>query len=263
MKILFIGDIFGNAGKRVLAQRLEALRKERGIDLCVANAENIAGGKGITHNLLKKLYKFGVDVVTGGNHSLACADSYDDYTGDPRLLRPHNLPPGNIGKGVAVHTLADGRKIGVVNLLGRTFSPEAFDCPLRTGLLAVERLREETPCILVDMHAEATSEKRALAHYLNGKVSAVVGTHTHVQTADEKILENGTAYITDVGMTGPEDSVIGMKKDLVVKRFLLQTHVRFEPAEGQPMLNAVIIDIDDASGRAASIERIYERITFV
>lgn len=263
MKILFIGDIFGNDGKRVLAQRLEPLRKEHGIDVCIANAENIAGGKGLTHNLLKKLYKFGVDVVTGGNHSFACPDSYDDYGADPCLLRPLNLPPGNIGRGSTVFALPDGRKIGVVNLLGRTFSPEAFDCPLRAGLGAAQQLLSETPCIVVDMHAEATSEKRALAHYLDGKVSAVLGTHTHVQTADEKILEHGTAYLSDVGMTGPEDSIIGMKKDLVVKRFLLQTHVRFEPAEGLPMLNAVIVDIDDASGKAVSIERVYERITFV
>jgi hypothetical protein len=257
MKILFIGDIFGNTGKRVLAQRREKLLEERSIDVC------IAGGKGITHNLLKKLYKFGVNVITGGNHSLACPDSYDDYGSDPFLLRPYNLPPGNIGKGTAIFTLADGRKIGVVNLLGRTFSQEAFDCPFRMGQAAVEQVRAETPCIVVDMHAEATSEKRAFAHFMDGKVSAVVGTHTHVQTADEKILDNGTAFITDAGMTGPEDSVIGTKKDLVVKRFLLQTHVRFEPAEGRPMLNAVIIDIDDASGKALSIERIFERITLV
>jgi metallophosphoesterase (TIGR00282 family) len=263
MKILFIGDIFGNTGKRVLAQRLENLIAERSVDVCIANAENIAGGKGITHNLLKKLYKFGVNVITGGNHSLACQDSYPDYAADPFLLRPHNLPPGNIGKGTTVFTLPDGRKLGVVNILGRTFSQEAFDCPFRLGLAAVEALRTETPCIVADIHAEATSEKRAFAHYLDGKVSAVVGTHTHVQTADEKILGHGTAFITDVGMTGPEDSVIGTKKDLVVKRFLLQTYVRFEPAEGLPMLNAVVIDIDEESGKALSIERIYERMVFV
>jgi 2',3'-cyclic-nucleotide 2'-phosphodiesterase len=262
MKILFIGDIFGNTGKRVLAERLESIVVEKSIDVCVANAENIAGGKGITANLRKKLYKFGVNVITGGNHSLACPDSYNDYASDPNMLRPHNLPPGNIGKGSAIFTLPDGRKLGVINLLGRTFSQEQYDCPFRTGLAAVEELLRSTPCILVDFHAEATSEKRALAHYLDGKASALLGTHTHVQTADEKILLNGTAFITDVGMTGAEDSAIGMKTDIVVKRFLLQTHVRFEPAEGGPMLNAVIIDINDSTGRANAIERIYERIAF-
>ncbi len=262
MKILFIGDIFGNTGKRIVAQCLPSLMLQRSIDVCIANAENIAGGKGITHNLIKKLHKFGVQVITGGNHSLVCPDSYDDYAADPCLLRPHNLPPGNIGKGTSVLTLPDNRKIGVINLLGRTFSQEQFDCPFRTGLAAIEAMRSLTPCIVVDFHAEATSEKRAFAHFIDGKVSAVLGTHTHVQTADEKILEHGTAYITDVGMTGPEDSVIGTKKDLVVKRFLLQTHVRFEPAEDRPMLNAAVVDVDEPSGKAVAVERIYERITF-
>jgi 2',3'-cyclic-nucleotide 2'-phosphodiesterase len=259
MKILFIGDVFGNTGKRVLAERLEALIRERSIDVCVANGENMAGGKGITHNLIKKLYKFGVNVITGGNHSFACPDSCEDYANDPCLIRPLNLPPGNTGRGSTVFTLADGRKIGIINLLGRTFSQEQYDCPFRTGKQAIDEIRKITPYILVDFHAEATSEKRAFAHYVDGLVSAVAGTHTHVQTADEKILTNGTAFISDAGMTGPEDSVIGTKKDLVVKRFLLQTHVRFEPSDDGPMLNGVLIDTDD-SGRATGIERIYERI---
>ena len=262
MKILFIGDIFGNTGKRVLAERLESLMQQRAIDVCVANAENIAGGRGITHNLLKKLHKFGVTVITGGNHSLACPDSFEDYQKEPLLLRPINMPPGNLGKGSAIHTLADGRKLGIINVQGRTFFQEQYDCPFRTSLAAVEEMTRITPCLVVDFHAEATSEKRALAHFLDGKVSAVIGTHTHVQTADESVSASGTAFITDAGMTGPEDSVIGMKKEQVVSRFLLQTHVRFEPASGLPMLNAVIIDIEDSTGRAHTIERLYERITF-
>jgi 2',3'-cyclic-nucleotide 2'-phosphodiesterase len=262
MKILFIGDIFGNTGKRVLAERLEKLIAERGIDVCVANAENLAGGRGITHNLLKKLHKFGVTVVTGGNHSLACPDSFEDYQKEPLLLRPINMPPGNIGKGSAIHTLADGRKLGVINVMGRTFFQERYDCPFRASLAAVEEMRAATPCIVVDFHAEATSEKRALACFLDGKVSAVIGTHTHVQTADESVSAAGTAFITDAGMTGPEDSVIGMKKEQVISRFLLQSHVRFEPAADLPMLNAVIVDIDEATGRARTIERVYERMTF-
>jgi 2',3'-cyclic-nucleotide 2'-phosphodiesterase len=262
MKILFIGDIFGNTGKRVLAQRLEKLISERSIDVCIANAENIAGGRGITQNLLKKLHKFGVQVITGGNHSFACPDSYEDYEKEPFLLRPINMPQGNIGKGKAIYTLADDRKLGVINVMGRTFFAEQYDCPFRTSLAAANEISQTTRCIIVDFHAEATSEKRVLAHYLDGKVSAVLGTHTHVQTADESVSKSGTAFITDVGMTGPEDSAIGMKKEQVTRRFLLQTHVRFEPATDLPMLNAVIVDIQDQTGKATSIERIYERMTF-
>jgi metallophosphoesterase (TIGR00282 family) len=262
MKILFIGDIFGTTGKRVLAERLPGIIEERSIDVCIANAENIAGGRGITHNLLKKLYKFGVHVITGGNHSLACPDSFDDFSTDPFLLRPLNMPPGNIGKGTAVFSLPDGRTLGVISLLGRTFFHEQFDCPFRTGMAAINEMAAATRCIIVDFHAEATSEKKAFACYVDGKVSAVLGTHTHVQTADEAVTDAGTAFITDVGMTGPEESIIGMKKDAVVKKFLLQTHVRFEPAASRPMLNAVAVEIDDATGKALSIVRIYERITF-
>ena len=262
MKIIFIGDIFGNTGKRVLAERLEKLIQERSIDVCIANAENIAGGKGVTHNLLKKLHKFGVKIITGGNHSFASPDSFEDYDKEPYLLRPINMPPGNIGKGSVVYTLPDDRKLGVINVMGRTFFAEQYDCPFRSSIAAVEEIAKTTRCIVVDFHAEATSEKQALAHFLDGKVSAVIGTHTHVQTADESVSKAGTAFITDVGMTGPEDSVIGMKKEHVTRRFLLQTHVRFEPATGNPMLNAVIVDIDDATGKALAISRIYERMTF-
>jgi Uncharacterized protein conserved in bacteria len=262
MKILFIGDIFGNTGKRVLAQCLPKIIEERSIDVCVANAENIAGGRGITHNLLKKIHKFGVQVITGGNHSLASPDSFNDFATDPFLLRPLNMPPGNVGKGAALFPLPDGRTLGVISLLGRTFFQEQFDCPFRMGMAAVNEMAAATRCIIVDFHAEATSEKKAMAQYLDGKVSAVLGTHTHVQTADEAISEKGTASITDVGMTGPEESIIGMKRDAVVKKFLLQTHVRFEPAIARPMLNAVVIEIDDTTGFARSITRLYERITF-
>ena len=262
MRLLFIGDIFSTIGRRVLADRLPALLEERQIDVCVANAENAAGGRGLTGNLWKKLRKYGVNAVTGGNHSFSIPDSVYKFMDEPLVLRPHNYPPGNIGKGTALCPLPDGRLLGIVNLQGRTFVHESLDCPFRTGLAAVEELREKTPCILVDFHAEATSEKGALARYLDGKVSAVLGTHTHVQTADERILPGGTAFLTDVGMTGPEDSIIGMKHDQVIRRFLLQTHVRFEPSESGAMLNAVVIDIDDATGKAVSIERIFDRVTF-
>jgi metallophosphoesterase (TIGR00282 family) len=260
MKIFFIGDVFGNLGKRVLAERLPTFLKEHAIDVCVANGENIAGGKGITHNLISKLRKFGVNVITGGNHSFANADAFDDFEKDPFVLRPHNFPPGNPGKGTALYTLPDGRTLGVINLQGRVFFNEDLDCPFRIGMAAIEELARATKAIVVDLHAEATSEKKAFAAYVDGKASAVFGTHSHVQTADETTSAAGTAYISDAGMTGAEDSIIGMKKESVIKKFLLQTPVRFEPSESGPMLNGVVVDIDDSTGKALSITRIYERI---
>lgn len=262
MKILFIGDIFGNTGRRVLSERLPSLIEEQHIDCCIGNGENAAGGRGLTGNLFKKLRKYGIQVITGGNHSFSIPDHDTSFMNNDLVLRPLNFPPGNIGHGSVVFTLESGLKVGVVNLLGRTFSNECIDCPFRTGKAAVEEIRAVTPIILVDFHAEATSEKLAFANYVDGMVSAVVGTHTHVQTADEKILPGGTAYISDTGMTGPEDSIIGMAKEQVLKKFVLQTHVRFEPSEKGPMLNAVIIDVDETDGKARSISRIYERITF-
>jgi 2',3'-cyclic-nucleotide 2'-phosphodiesterase len=262
MRLFFIGDIFGSAGKRVLAARLPAFLSEQSIDLCIANAENIAGGHGITGNLLGKLHKFGVNIVTGGNHSFANPDCFDDYANDPHFLRPHNYPPGNVGKGTTLFTFPGNRTIGVLNLQGRVFFGEHLDCPFRTGLAAVEKLLESTKMIIVDFHAEATSEKKALFAFLDGKISALIGTHTHVQTADEIVSAAGTAYITDAGLTGPEDSAIGMKTEGVIRRFLLQTQVRFEPSEQQPMLNGVVIDIDETSGKATSIKRVYERMQF-
>ncbi len=262
MKIFFIGDVFGNLGKRILAERLPSFIQEHSIDVCIANGENVAGGKGLTHNLIGKLRKFGVNVITGGNHSFANADGLDDLANDPFVLRPHNFPPGNVGKGTALYTLADGRTLGIVNLQGRVFFNEDLDCPFRTGEAAIRELSSRTRAIVVDFHAEATSEKKALAAYIDGTVSAIIGTHTHVQTADERISAAGTASITDAGMTGAEDSIIGMKKEQVIRRFLLQTPVRFEPSDDGPVLCGVIVDIDDASGKAASISRVYERIRF-
>ncbi len=262
MKILFIGDIFGTCGKRVLAERLPSLIKEQSIDVCVANGENIAGGKGITHNLVGKLRKFGVSVITGGNHSFANADALADFANDPFVLLPHNYPPGNIGKGVALYTLPDGRTLGVVNLLGRVFFAESLDCPFRTGESAIAELSGSTKAIIVDFHAEASSEKKAFAAYVDGKASAVIGTHTHVQTADECVSAAGTAYLTDAGMTGAQDSIIGMKKEQVIRKFLLQTPAHFEPGDEGPALCGAIIHIDDATGRALSISRVNERIGF-
>lgn len=262
MKLLFIGDVFSATGRRVLAQRLSGLIAERQIDFCIANGENAAGGRGLTGAMFKKLRKYGVHVATGGNHSFTIPDNATEFMNWPEVLRPHNYPPGNPGTGIGCYTLPDGRTIGVINLQGRTYLHESIDCPFRAAEAAIAELSLKTKCIFVDFHAETTSEKGALARFLDGKVSAVVGTHTHVQTADERILPNGTAFITDAGMTGPEDSVIGMNHEQVIRRFILQTRVRFEPSEKGAMLNAVCVDIDDATGKARSIERIFERITF-
>jgi len=262
MRILFIGDIFGSIGRRVLAERLGPLIEQQAADVCIANAENAAGGWGCTVNILKKLRKYGVQVVTGGNHSFANKDILPALDADPALLRPLNLPPGNAGIGSTVYSLVDGRKLGIVNLQGRTFFNEALDCPFRLGSAAIEQLRKQTPVIIVDFHAEASSEKCAFAQYVDGTASAVLGTHTHVQTADERIFPGGTAFITDVGMTGPERSVIGMKTETILRRFLLQTPVRFEPSDDGPMLNAVTVDVDDQTGKANAITRIFERVRF-
>ena len=262
MKILFIGDVFADIGRRVLAERLASLITECRADCCIANGENTAGGNGLTRNLVKKLRKYGVTIITGGNHSFAFPDKDSSFMDEPYVLRPLNFPPGNVGHGSALITLPDGRTIGVVNLQGRTFHAEALDCPFRTGRAAAEELRRQTNVVLIDFHAETTSEKCAFANHVDGIAGAVIGTHTHVQTADERILAGGTAFISDAGMTGPEESVIGMKVGPVVRRFLLQTPQRFEPGTGGAMLNGVLVDIDESTGRAVAIKRIFERIAF-
>jgi metallophosphoesterase (TIGR00282 family) len=262
MRILFIGDIFADVGRRVLAERLSSILAHYKIDCCIANGENTAGGRGLTGNLAKKLRKYGVKVITGGNHSFTIPDNDPLFMDKLYVLRPLNFPPGNIGHGSALIELENGPRLGVVNLHGRTFQAESLDCPFRTGRAAVEELREKTKVIIVDFHAEATSEKLAFAAYIDGLASAVIGTHTHVQTADERILKHGTAFISDVGMTGPEDSIIGMKPESVIRHYLLQTHTRFEPSSKGAMLNAVQIDVDEKSGKAFRISRIFERISF-
>jgi len=202
MRILFIGDIFGNIGRRVLAERLSHIVADNGVDVCIGNGENVSGGRGMTKNLFRKLRKYGLNVITGGNHSFSVGDSDYSFMAEPVVLRPLNFPPNNLGHGSTVFTLEDGRKIGVINAMGRTFMHESLDCPFRMTRDAVNELRNETPIVIVDFHAEASSEKAALAWYLDGQISALIGTHTHVQTADERILPKGTAFITDAGMTG-------------------------------------------------------------
>jgi 2',3'-cyclic-nucleotide 2'-phosphodiesterase len=254
MNLLFIGDIVGRPGRRAVAQWVPALRRELEADFVIANGENSAGGFGITPQTFEEITSAGVDVVTGGNHIWHTREAPALLDSEPRILRPANYPAGAPGRGAGVFA-ARAARVGVLNLEGRVFM-EPLASPFECAREEAERLRAETPVILVDFHAEATSEKAALAWHLDGRVSAVVGTHTHVQTADERILPGGTAFITDAGMTGPRDSVIGMSREIVLQRFLTLMPVRFEVASGPAQLNAVLIEVDPGSGRALAIRRV-------
>ncbi len=256
MNILFIGDIVGSPGRLAVEKLLPPLRQEHAVELVVANAENAAGGSGITARVAEELFSFGVDVMTAGDHIWKKSEIIELITRDRRILRPVNFPEGAPGEGAAVFTSARGIKVGVVSVLGRVFIDALVECPFRTARQAVERLRATTPITIVDVHAEATSEKVALGRYLEDIASAVLGTHTHIQTADEKVLPSGCAYITDVGMTGPYDSVIGRRVDDVLQRFLTGLPVRFEVASADVQLHAVLVDIDEVTGRSRSIKRI-------
>jgi metallophosphoesterase (TIGR00282 family) len=255
MKILFIGDIVGRPGRSAVHRFVPELREEFAVDVVVANAENAAGGLGITPDIVRELTGAGVHAITLGNHTWRKKEFATAIDGFPAVVRPANFPPGNPGRGAVLITLPDARRLGGVNLLGRVYM-EAFEDPFRVGLEEVERLRLSTPVVLVDMHAEATSEKQAMGWYLDGHATAVIGTHTHVQTADERILPRGTAYLTDVGMTGPRDSVIGTDKDIVLHKFVTGMPVPFEVARGPALLCAVLVTADDDTGGATRIERI-------
>jgi metallophosphoesterase (TIGR00282 family) len=255
MRLLFIGDVFGKPGRRLIQQKLHGLIHQLRIDFCVANAENAAAGFGITPEIADELFQSEIDLLTSGNHIWDKRAIVPYLNEQPRLLRPHNYPTSAPGTGIYIGNARCGVRVGVLNIQGRVFMP-TLDCPFTVGDAAVERIRKETPVIVVDFHAEATSEKQAFAWYLDGRVSAVVGTHTHVQTADERLLPRGTAYITDLGMTGPYDSVIGSIPDLALERFIRQMPVRLEPANANPRLCGAVIEIDDRTGRALSIERV-------
>lgn len=259
MQILFIGDIVGRPGRRAVRELLPGLVRERGIELVVANGENAAAGFGITRDTVDELLECGIHVLTTGNHvwdKREVLGFIDDY---PNLLRPANYPEACPGIGHAVVQAAAAIPVAVVSLAGRVFMHPA-DCPFRVvkGLLA--GLRQQTPVMIVDMHAEATSEKQAMGWFLDGEVSAVVGTHTHVQTADETILPGGTAYISDVGMTGPHHSVIGIEKGMIIDRFLTGMPCRFEVARGDTRLQGVVVAVDPQTGKARSIERVNLRL---
>jgi metallophosphoesterase (TIGR00282 family) len=255
VRILFIGDIVGSSGREIVVSRLTEIVAEHRVDLTIANGENSASGFGITPRLADEIFAAGVEVISGGNHSWDRKEIFDYIPHEPRLLRPANFPPGCPGRGLYLGISKTGVGYAVLNLQGRVFMPP-LDCPFRTADRELERIPRDVKVILVDMHAEATSEKQAMGWYLDGRVSVVLGTHTHVATADERILPNGTAYITDVGMTGPHESVIGMDRAAMVKRFLDALPAKFEVASGDVRLNGIVADIDEASGRARSISRI-------
>ncbi|MFA6350295.1 MAG: TIGR00282 family metallophosphoesterase [Candidatus Omnitrophota bacterium] len=259
MKILFVGDVVGKPGRDAVCSIVPVLTKELGLDFVVVNAENSAGGSGITPKVTAELFSCGVDVFTSGDHIWKRREILDIIDQEQRILRPINYPTGAPGRGACVYRAANGVKIGVINVQGRVFM-HPMECPFKSARKAQEELSKETKIILVDMHAEATSEKIALGWYLDGLVSAVVGTHTHVQTADECILPKGTAYITDLGMAGPMDSVIGRKKEEVLERFVTSVPVKFSVAENDIQLQGVILDIDENTGKANSIVRIKRKL---
>jgi metallophosphoesterase (TIGR00282 family) len=253
--LLFIGDIFGKVGRDLVVRALRPLVERYEIDLVVANAENSAGGFGVTREIGDAILKAGVDVMTSGNHVWDKKEVLDYIALEPRLLRPANYPHGVPGCGSLIARTKHGDEVGIVNVMGRVFMT-AIDDPFRVAEREIERIRERTPLVLVDFHAEATSEKIAMGWFLDGKATLVVGTHTHVQTADDQILPKGTAYITDVGMTGPHDGVIGVEREPVIKRFLDGLPARFESASGNPKLHAVLVDADGATGKATKITRL-------
>jgi metallophosphoesterase (TIGR00282 family) len=253
LRILFLGDIIGHPGRQALKQLLPGLLERSSPDLVIANAENAAGGSGITEEIARELFQK-VQVLTSGNHVWDKKESLGYLDAEPRLLRPANYPPANPGKGVYFHESEDGWTAAVLNLQGRVFM-EPIDCPFRKADELLERIRARTPVVIVDFHAEATSEKQALGWHLDGRVSAVIGTHTHVPTADEKILPGGTAYLTDVGMVGGYHSVIGIRPDQALARFLSGRPQRFEPAKDGLLLSAALVEVDAATGKALSICR--------
>jgi len=255
MRLLFIGDIVGKPGRELVRRGLTAIVDEHRVDLVIANAENSAAGFGITREIGDQLLEWGVDVMTSGNHIWDKKEAIDYIGAESRLLRPANFPAGVPGNGSYLARTRDGRSVGVINVMGRVFM-HSIDDPFAVVQREIDALRSRTRVIFVDFHAEATSEKVAMGWFLDGKVTAMVGTHTHVQTADERILPKGTAYLTDVGMTGPHDSVIGVEIEAALGRFLNGMPARFETATGNPRLNAVVIEAADDTGKAVDIERL-------
>jgi 2',3'-cyclic-nucleotide 2'-phosphodiesterase len=254
MKVMMVGDVYGEPGRAAIQKLVPRLREQHAIDLVVVNVENAAGGFGITPPMAKTFLEQGVDVMTTGNHVWDKKEIVPHIVKENLLLRPANFPEGTPGVGY-ISVKAGPYRVGVVNLMGRVFM-NPIDCPFRKADEIVAQLRKETPIILVDMHAEATSETMAMGWYLDGRVSAVVGTHRHVQTADERVFPGGTAYITDLGLTGPTDGIIGVDRQLIIQRFMTQMPVKFETAKGPAALHGVVITLDSETGRATAIQRL-------
>ena len=252
MRLLFLGDVFGRPGRTVLTQRMPGLRRDLGLDRVVANAENASGGLGLTAKAARQLLESGLDVLTGGNHTFRCADLGPMLDSSERLLRPANYPAGAPGRGWRVFRPRDAAPYAVINLLGRTFMA-AVDCPFAAAEGILGQLPADVPVRLVDFHAEATSEKKAMGYFLDGRVSAVLGTHTHVQTADAQLLPQGTAYMTDLGMTGPAASALGMDPEEVVARFRTGLPRRFMVSKAAPEMQGALIDIDASAGKVVTI----------
>ena len=259
MRILFIGDIVGEPGRRAIEELLPGIKKANDVEFVIGNAENVAGGSGVTPSLADELFDHGLDVITSGDHIWKRKEIIDRIDSDHRILRPANYPKGDPGVGSTVVRSESGIDVGVINLIGRVFM-QALECPFRVAKEEVDKIKNKARIIIVDMHAEATSEKIALGWYLDGQVSAIIGTHTHVQTADEKVLPNGTAFLCDAGMTGPLDGVIGRKKEQILARFITQMPTKFEMAENDIWLQGAIVDIDDKTGKANAIKRIQKKL---
>ena len=257
MKILTIGDIVGESGVKKFKEELPKIKEENKIDFIIVNAENSAGGMGITTKIFKDLLDLQVDVITMGNHTWGKKDIFT-FIDHPKLIRPANYSKGVVGKGYGIYK-CNGKKIGVIDLIGRTDMNVLSDNPFTKAELILKKIKEECDMIFVEFHAEATAEKIAMANFLDGKITALYGTHTHVQTADEQILEKGTAYITDIGMTGPINSVIGMDKDASIKRFVTSLPERYKLAEGPCMLNGCIFEVNDEKCQVMEINRIMRK----
>lgn len=256
MNLLFVGDVVGEPGRRVLINNLRQLKDRLQLDFIVVNAENAAGGFGVTEKICQELFAHEVDVISSGNHIWDKKEVVEYIAREPRLLRPHNYPADAPGSGWHVGETAAGDKVGVLNLMGQAFMHPGLDCPFQAADAVLAQKPADVKLVLVDMHCETTSEKMAMGWHLDGRVSAVVGTHTHVPTADERVLPKGTGYISDVGMTGPYDSVIGMDKDKALKRFISKLPERLETAGGPATLCAVLIQLDPADGRCRGIKRV-------
>lgn len=255
MRVLFLGDIVGKPGRKVVKTYLPKLISELRLDLVIANAENAAGGFGLTLEIAGELFATGIDVITMGNHTWKNREIYQVFQRFPQVIRPANYPPETPGTGYGVFTAKNGYKVGIGNILGQVYIDPPLECPFRVGEEIISILKKKTPYVLVDFHAEATSEKKAFGYFVDGKVSAVLGTHTHVTTADETILDGGTGYITDVGMCGPVKSVLGVKSELAIEKFLTKLPVRFNTAGGPAELNGVFMEWD-STGRTVSMRRI-------